>query len=336
MSRGSGKVQRAVLDCLRNAPAGQAIVLYDIVVHVFGRRALTPVPRTQIESVRRVLTTMERRRDVELFYVTSDSGDPGVPRQHLAAKLNPVVAARYADRALCPISVANVLSIKVHRVAEAMRRADVEEPLTIDQVRAWRSMRTEPPAWYVELAAEDAARQARREHRGEMQAREDEHEMVVLWPEVEARILAGKPVSGDKAELIALDIVVRAMKDLVRADGNASALPGLELAALRWAGVDPADQATWFIRAGSGEEQRADEIEWHPSCDCAGCAECGQHCEDDTCSIPLAPDGHCGVCQPDAMDLTEAARWSGGAAAVERAHRAIDEELARDLGERRD
>jgi hypothetical protein len=40
------------------------------------------------------------------------------------------------------------------------------------------------------------------------------------------------------------------MKDLVMAGGDIIYLNDLDLAALRWAGVVPAERSTWFIRAG--------------------------------------------------------------------------------------
>lgn len=72
-----GRVQWAVRDCLVKVPAPEILVLYEITVRIFGRRALEPVPRAQIESVRRALMTLERRGDVELFYVNAPSGDHG-------------------------------------------------------------------------------------------------------------------------------------------------------------------------------------------------------------------------------------------------------------------
>jgi hypothetical protein len=52
-------------------------VLYEITVDVFGRRALSPVTRAQIESVRRALMTLEQQGHVELFYVNAPSGEHG-------------------------------------------------------------------------------------------------------------------------------------------------------------------------------------------------------------------------------------------------------------------
>ena len=102
MSRGLGKIQWAVRDYLVKVPSPDVAVLYEIAVGVFGRRALAPVPRAHIESVRRALITLERRGDVELFYVNAPSGDRGwlmekyAPledadrsrRRQLAARLN--------------------------------------------------------------------------------------------------------------------------------------------------------------------------------------------------------------------------------------------------------
>jgi len=61
---------------------------------------------------------------------------------------------------------------------------------------------------------------------------------------------SSRAIRGHDREFIASDYAFRAMKDLVRADGDVSYLNDLDLAALRWAGVLPADRSTWFLRAG--------------------------------------------------------------------------------------
>jgi len=160
------------------------------------------------------------------------------------------VAQGKADRALCPIPVATTLQLRVHQVASAMRAAGVTEPVTIKQARAWKSLNEQPPAWMLALMSQAATRAARRQARRQRRDVEDEHRMLILTADVEERLLASRTIRGADREFIASDHAFRAMKELVRADGDVSYLNDLELAALRWAGVRPVDRSTWFLRAG--------------------------------------------------------------------------------------
>ena len=93
MSRGPGRVQEAILGgrrALASAQPQRFATLYDITVHVFGRRALDPVPRAHVESVRRALITLERGGHVDLTYVNAPTGekqDPPAWRRQLAARI---------------------------------------------------------------------------------------------------------------------------------------------------------------------------------------------------------------------------------------------------------
>lgn len=84
-------MQQAVLGDLRelgNVQPQRFATLYDITVHVFGRRPLEPVPRARIESVRRALITLDRSGHVDLTYVNATTGeDPGAWRRQLAARI---------------------------------------------------------------------------------------------------------------------------------------------------------------------------------------------------------------------------------------------------------
>ncbi|WP_154675665.1 hypothetical protein [Parafrankia elaeagni] len=156
------------------------------------------------------------------------------------------LAQRRADRALCPISVAQVLGIPVHAVADAMRWAGVDEPLTVAQARSWRAMTSEPPGWMVELFTETAARRSRREHREQLRTFEAEYVTLLLADEVERRLLAGRRIRGDGAERLAADLAFRACRELLRG-AELGDLLALDLAALRWAGIDPGDRGTWRL-----------------------------------------------------------------------------------------
>jgi hypothetical protein len=160
------------------------------------------------------------------------------------------VARRRADRALCPVEVANALGLQVCKVAAAMRTEGVTERLTLEQGRAWRSMSEQPPTWILALMVTSAARAASREAEAQRRDVEDEHRMLLLAADVEERLLSSRTIRGEDREFIASDYAFRAMKDLVRADGDVGYLNDLDLAALRWAGVVPSDRSTWFIRAG--------------------------------------------------------------------------------------
>ncbi|MCK9902161.1 hypothetical protein MXD63_19035 [Frankia sp. Cpl3] len=156
------------------------------------------------------------------------------------------LAQRRADRALCSIPVAQVLGIPVHTVADAMRWAGVDEPLTVTQARSWRAMASEPPGWLAELFTETAARRSRREHREQLRTFEAEHATLVLADEVEQRLLAGRRIRGDEAERLAADLAFRACKELLRGAEPCDLL-ALDRAALRWSGIDPGDRGTWRL-----------------------------------------------------------------------------------------
>ena len=155
-----------------------------------------------------------------------------------------------ADRSLCPVAASAALGLKVHDVAEAMRAAGVTEPITVQQAKAWRAMREDPPPWVAGLLASAAASAAEKAHHAEVRHFEDSHRMLLLREQVEQRLLAGKAIRGSDAEFSATDIAFRAMKELVRCDGDVSWLLPIDLAGLRWAGVDPADRRTWFLERG--------------------------------------------------------------------------------------
>jgi hypothetical protein len=128
-----------------------------------------------------------------------------------------------------------------------MREAGATGPLTKRQVNVWNTVQDQPPDWYVALLARKATRATRRKEREERREFERSHRMVLLADSVERKLLAGKGRFSDRdAEHIAADLAFRAMKDLVRGR-DLSQLSPLDLAALKWAGVDPADHTTWLI-----------------------------------------------------------------------------------------
>lgn len=84
-------MQQAILRVLRELGSAQPqrfATLYDITVYVSGRRALDPVPRANVESVRRALITLDRCGYVDLTYVNAPAGEnPAAWRRQLAARV---------------------------------------------------------------------------------------------------------------------------------------------------------------------------------------------------------------------------------------------------------
>lgn len=138
-----------------------------------------------------------------------------------------------------------------------MREAGVTEPLTPRKAKAWKAGPSAAPEWFMSLLAEKASRDAEREHRERQRDIEYEHRQMILWDKVERRLLRGtKHFRNPDAELIALDMAFRASKELCRADTDTCGqitpdlLSDLDVAALRWAGVDPFDHSTWVVHRG--------------------------------------------------------------------------------------
>jgi hypothetical protein len=154
------------------------------------------------------------------------------------------------DRALCPVTVSQILAMKVAVVAESMRRSGVEAPMTDRQARLWKTDPSQASDWFLTLLADQAAHAAKGAYRRAVGEVEAEHRTLLLTAEVEARLLSGRRIRGYEAEFIASDFAFRAMKELVRCQGDTEWLLEIDLAALKWAGVDPADPDTWFLRAG--------------------------------------------------------------------------------------
>ncbi len=136
-------------------------------------------------------------------------------------------------------------------VANAMRAAGVAERLTVVRARRWKAQPGAAPEWFDRVVAEDADRKAARQVRRERREREEQQRSLERAEQVEQRLLRGaKRFRNPDDELIAVDLALRAMKELLRGGGDANVLDPLEVAALRWAGVDPAKHSTWFLHGG--------------------------------------------------------------------------------------
>ena len=164
-----------------------------------------------------------------------------------------------ADGALCPVLTANVMHMKVHEIARWMRCAGVTQTLTAQKAKAWKVDPRNAPEWFTGLLAEKASRDAGREYRERQADIEHEHRMLNLTEKVTKRLLAGaQHFRNPDAEMIASDMALRASKELCRArtevcgETNPELLSGLDVAALRWAGIDPHEHCTWIVRRGEG------------------------------------------------------------------------------------
>jgi hypothetical protein len=169
-------------------------------------------------------------------------------------KLSP---QKKADRALCPVQTANVMQMKAHEIARWMREVGVTEPLIPQNAKKWKTDPSAAPEWFTSLPAEKAARDAEREHRERRDDIEYQHHQMILWDKVDRRLLAGaKHFRNPDAELIAWDMAFRAGKELCRAHTDTCGeitpelLTDLDVAALRWAGIDPFDHSTWVVHRG--------------------------------------------------------------------------------------
>lgn len=106
---------------------------------------------------------------------------------------------RKPDRALCPVTVSNVLGLRVAEVAQAMREAGETTALTVSMAKAWKAGTVEMPDWLSGLYAERMARDARRElSRKDAELRHEvdklvaEHRAKDLWERgLERRIREG-------------------------------------------------------------------------------------------------------------------------------------------------
>lgn len=156
---------------------------------------------------------------------------------------------------LCEPGVGQVLGLKERRINRIMRNSGVTEQLALKQARKWKAHPDQAPAWFTALLTEAAVAAAQQQARDEVQELERQHREVLLTEKVERRLLAGaRHFRNPDAEFIASDMAFRAMKELVRCDGDTEMLLPIDLAALRWAGVDPTDRRTWFLANGSREE----------------------------------------------------------------------------------
>lgn len=165
------------------------------------------------------------------------------------------------DRYLCPGPVSGVLGVKRHVIAEAMRQTGRQHPLTVAEAKSWRNHPEKAPEAGIAVLAAVAAAKAEREHKERQADIEYEHRILNLTEKVSRRLLAGaKHFRSPDAELIAQDMAFRASKELCRAhtdvcgELNPELLSDLDIAALRWAGIDPCDHSTWIVHRGDCPE----------------------------------------------------------------------------------
>ncbi|MFC5747956.1 hypothetical protein [Actinomadura rugatobispora] len=162
------------------------------------------------------------------------------------------------DRYLCPADASNILGVKRHVIAEALRQAGREKPLTHTEARSWRDHPETAPGEGIAVLAAAASAKAEQEHRERQRDIEYEHRMLNLTEKVTKLLLKrAKHFRNPDAELIAQDMALRASKEMCRAHsdtcgdlGDPVLLSDLDIAALRWAGINPYDHSTWIVHRG--------------------------------------------------------------------------------------
>lgn len=160
-----------------------------------------------------------------------------------------------AERALCPVAVAQRAHLGVHELAQAMKETGRTAPLTRAEVRRWRHRPDQAPDWYISVLVARAARDAQRAHRHHVQDQEAEHALLLREHHIWSRLRAGATRFGDADREILHRFVLAACRDLARECGDYCGGPVPErepdaAAVLRWAGVDPDDHTTWPVHRG--------------------------------------------------------------------------------------
>ena len=164
---------------------------------------------------------------------------------------------RDQDRAIIPKGVTKSLNGITHRnLARAAHQAGVTELIPAETIRAWDENPADAPQWFVELLASVAARMAQRRAQQDRDAFDAGIRHLTAKDKAEQQLRSGNPQFKQNSleEKYAYDIAIIAMKELVRAVGDIDWLLDIEQAALRWVGVDPNDQTTWFITSGYPDE----------------------------------------------------------------------------------
>lgn len=144
------------------------------------------------------------------------------------------------DRALCPVEAAQILGLKLHAVAGAMRAAGVTDQVTIEKARQWRLAGDDVPPWLASMQADRDRRAAERAEREAVRERVYRAGLDALYPVVLEKIQQNRRVKGPDQELVAADIVFRVWKDMHGWSGDPDEMVE-EQAILDWAGWEPPD-----------------------------------------------------------------------------------------------
>lgn len=158
-----------------------------------------------------------------------------------------------ADRALCPVEVAQVLGLKVRTVAEAMRATGETHPLTVAQAKAWKTGHTEMPDWLAPLYAERIAAAAQRAAAEAARQAEAAHQELLRTERVHTKLAAGRTRFNHADMYVVEEIAFTASKELVRGL-SPDDLSVTEHSALRACGVDPDDHQTWMLHDGGCDQ----------------------------------------------------------------------------------
>ncbi|HSP52561.1 MAG TPA: hypothetical protein VLO00_06675 [Cryobacterium sp.] len=167
-------------------------------------------------------------------------------------------AGRRADRRLCSGSVAEILGLDAHDVAEAMRGVGIIRPVSLFQAAAWTIGAEAAPRWLVPVLniadLDDPCRAGR--------VAGHQRRLWALHQDVWRAFGAGQKIKGPERMAIAARIALESLSELAIAGGRTNGLCANELAALAWAGIDPSDNTTWFVT-----DPDDSETVWFPTAD---------------------------------------------------------------------
>lgn len=190
--------------------------------------------------------------------MTSNLGGANPTATPNASRRYPSWAGRRADRRLCSVSVAAVLGLATHDVAEAMRGAGITRAVSLFQASAWTIGAEAAPRWLVPILNNaDLHDPSRASHVAAHQRR-----MWTIQQDVWESFGVGQRIKGSERVAIAARIAFESLTELANTRGNVSGLGPNELAALAWAGIDPSDKSTWFVA-----DPDDSETVWFPTAD---------------------------------------------------------------------
>ncbi|MHA7191095.1 hypothetical protein ACX80N_12475 [Arthrobacter sp. MDT2-16] len=146
------------------------------------------------------------------------------------------------NSALVQVGAANILELPWRVLTDSMKRQGIKKQITVQDARRSKHHPSELPQWVAELLDQKEAARIREEEA-------QQSRLAAAREAVAVKLLAGQfdAISSDMETLVASDMAFRASKDLLGSDGSTAHLLDVEVAALKWAGVDPHDSETWIV-----------------------------------------------------------------------------------------